>query len=944
VEEPFDAAPEAIGGVVEEFMESLEMDNVVMEASVASGGHVYMDGDRAHAVSQHTHYALRGSELSMLSLHDYCRLIAIKVKIASTDVVREDAPGRKCNGKFKFEDTHPLVNSHVQVLRSKVVTIRPCPPPPRMPEFTTAPPHAAGAKADLAEKAAAYFSVLFRPWSASALPDTSYLAWRDWCAELSTNSTAINRYRLSIMTRMSQGMATTSANLKASKKYRFQCARRWGSTGIDGTEPPPGRSAAADDDVGEVVQEASASDINAIERLQRLANPDRTHAQTLTKHLKHVSYVAACLNALGRTLPPVRLNAASVARPVVYDVRAWKSMSDLSAATLTALKASASISADADPALNLADPGRVNVVDPVVAWPSTDDLTLCQRSAVEKIKPFIQSRSAPNHSFLVIGGAGTGKSYFISHLHSCCLAAGVVIGQFGLRSGAYAAAAGMVLPNGQTLHSLVGLSKPKTGSHNETADYSNVFPKNPSAEVLLSLRAAWKNVGLLIIDEISMVSRPLLGCVSHRLSLILNNDADFGGLLVVLLGDFLQLPPIPQPSMAAASVQPKYEKPAGTPIFAKIFLLPFAQQKRCGDADWNRVIDTCRASGNLHALVPALKVLSVEEAARDPEWTFATIATTGNDVRAVLNSSQSSRWAAHYGLVKLRWRVPVQKWDGMMPDPADIDDVARTDVRLWQEFLPGLEVALCKNISSDATIKGVANGRRCSLFGVSYASASDQDLMMQQLSNALPGDVITLASPPDFVIVDLGPVRHIGDTTLLPINPATNGILLSITADDIDNVTCVVGDALRTATVKRFPFDFLFCVTFHKLQGMTLARLLLDLSYPVYMPFHTFELLNVAASRVRQGAHVRVLAPGFGHIADLKVNPATVAWRAGFDDAGGFWNKQRAEAAFAVAAAADALVGSKRARVTSARARPAVSVAAAPRVAQEGQRNQRPRI
>jgi hypothetical protein len=456
------------------------------------------------------------------------------------------------------------------------------------------------------------------------------------------------------------------------------------------------------------------------------------------------------------------------------------------------------------------------------------------------------------------------------------------------------------LPNGQTLHSLVGLSiKPQNGNGN-AAESINVFPKNPNAEQLLELRAAWKDIHVLIIDEISMVSRPLLGCVSRRLSLIRNNEADFGGLLTVMLGDFFQLPPIPPPSMAAASVQAEHWKPAGTPIaladaiFSKVYLLPFVEQKRCGDAAWNDVLDACRVSGNLHALVPALKVLSADEVAQDPEWSFATIATTGNDVRAVINSSQSTRWAVHKSLVKMRWRTPIHKWEGAPPDPADFENVAHTDVRLWQEFLPGLEVALNKNISSDATIKKVANGRRCCLYGVAYDSASDQDLMLQQLANALPGDVITLASPPDYVIVDLGDVRYLCDTTSLPTNPATGGILMSMKADDIDSVSCVVDAVLRTVSVKRFAYDFLFCVTFHKLQGMTLLRLLLDLSYPVYQPFHTFELLSVAASRVRHGAHVRVLAPGFGHIAELKVNPATVAWRAGFSDTGGVWDRARA--------------------------------------------------
>jgi hypothetical protein len=900
-------APAGIGGAAGEFLEELEMENVVLHVSASEGGRLYTEGDRVHPVSQHTHYALRGTELATFSLHDYCRLIAVK-PVAEVTRDKVDAPGRKCNGKFKFDESHPLHQSHVQVMRSKVTTVRPCPPPPRMPEFSTPPPFAAGPKARQAENAAAYFTVLFRPWSAYDMPDTSYVAWRDWCVGLSVTPTAINKYRLAVMTRMSQGMATRADNLKASKFYRFQCARRWGTTGIDGTEPPPGRSAVADDDDSGVERVVSEDALRAVEQLNRLANPDRTHAQSMTKHNKHVAYVTACSSALGTKLPPVRSVAASLSRPLSSDVLMWKTMSALTDATTDALNTG--ISADSG-VVNSTEPGRpVPVAE--INWPSMGTLSPSQRIAVETIRPHIQSRSAPNHAYVVIGGPGTGKSFFIEHIDACCVAAGAVIGHFGLRSGAYAAAAGMVLPQGQTLHSLVGLTTRGKRGDDDDETVLNVFPPPPSAEMLRKLRASWKGVGALIIDEISMVSRPLLGCVSHRLSLILNNEADFGGLLVVLSGDFLQLPPIPPPSMAAASVQPHFAKPAGTPIaladeiFKKVYLLPFVEQKRCDDAAWNTVLDDIRSSGTLRALVPALKVLSAEEVACDPEWSFATIATTGNDVRAVINSYQSSRWVAHKGLVKLRWRTPVHNWDGLPPDPHEADETARTDVRLWQEFVPGLEVSLCQNINAEVTSKGVANGRHCTLYGVTYSDATSQELMLQQLSNAMPGDVVTLTTPPDCVLVDLGNVRGLDDTASLPRNPATGGVLMSLKTDCIDKFQCVIDGVLRKLRVKRFPYDFLFCVTFHKLQGMTLIRLLLDLSYPVYMPFHSFELISVAASRVRQGAHVRVIAPGWGHISELTVNPATVAWRAGFDDAGGFWNKQRAVEAFAVAAAADA--------------------------------------
>jgi hypothetical protein len=48
---------------------------------------------------------------------------------------------------------------------------------------------------------------------------------------------------------------------------------------------------------------------------------------------------------------------------------------------------------------------------------------------------------------------------------------------------------------------------------------------------------------------------------------------------------------------------------------------------------------------------------------------------------------------------------------------------------------------------------------------------------------------------------------------------------MSLETDCIDKFECVIDGVLRKLRVKRFPYDFLFCVTFHKLQGMTLIRL-----------------------------------------------------------------------------------------------------------------------
>lgn len=53
-----------------------------------------------------------------------------------------------------------------------------------------------------------------------------------------------------------------------------------------------------------------------------------------------------------------------------------------------------------------------------------------------------------------------------------------------------------------------------------------------------------RNAIILIIDEISMISAETLDLVEAACRVIRNNDLPFGGLQIILVGDFFQLPPI----------------------------------------------------------------------------------------------------------------------------------------------------------------------------------------------------------------------------------------------------------------------------------------------------------------------------------------------------------------------------------------------------------------
>ena len=147
----------------------------------------------------------------------------------------------------------------------------------------------------------------------------------------------------------------------------------------------------------------------------------------------------------------------------------------------------------------------------------------------------------------VSGCGGTGKSFLIKTIREWALTAtdkGVaVVAPTGIAA---------VNINGITIHCPLVLSV----EHGKTPKYRPL-----SDDALKITRDVMRNVILLIIDEISMVSNVTLLCIHLRLAKIFQTEEVengwFGKRNMLFLGDLLQLPPV-------------FEGPVYTPLTAKL--------------------------------------------------------------------------------------------------------------------------------------------------------------------------------------------------------------------------------------------------------------------------------------------------------------------------------------------------------------------------------------
>lgn len=133
-----------------------------------------------------------------------------------------------------------------------------------------------------------------------------------------------------------------------------------------------------------------------------------------------------------------------------------------------------------------------------------------------------------NDNLFLTGSAGTGKSFTINKIVEYLIDNDI---KYGLTALTGCAAS---LIKGQTLHSYLNLGINKS---------INEIYKDLSTKYISKMRLL-KSLQTLIIDEVSMMSNELLELIDNLFKLIKSNDLPFGGIQIIMVGDFHQLPPI----------------------------------------------------------------------------------------------------------------------------------------------------------------------------------------------------------------------------------------------------------------------------------------------------------------------------------------------------------------------------------------------------------------
>ena len=430
------------------------------------------------------------------------------------------------------------------------------------------------------------------------------------------------------------------------------------------------------------------------------------------------------------------------------------------------------------------------------------------------------------------GSAGSGKTYTLNQYIDYLRARRVPV--------AVTASTGIAATHmsGTTIHSWSGI-----GIKDELSDrdLSNLSRKQFLADRL-------KDTAVLIIDEISMLHAKQINLVSQVLKHVRKNDKAFGGIQVVVAGDFFQLPPI---GSKGESNREKFAFMSEAWLDAKFHICYLSEQHR-------QVSEAANGGLDLDDILNQI---------RRQEVTFEAIAALEATYDQSVDIKRTRLYTHNLNVNKINdtelasLSSDMMRFESTSTGDSKLVETLKKTVRTQDELILkiGAKVMFIKN----NTELGVSNGTMGELIGFAAVKVDDSqdnsDALIENdedIDNSTDNEEGTAKQVKDKTKKDKDSDKKTAKTKKpttqkMPVVRLNSGREVIAEPEEwiIEDET---GEVL--ASYEQVPLCLAWAITIHKSQGMTLDAAEIDLS-------RTFELGQgyVALSRLKSLAGLQLL-------------------------------------------------------------------------------------
>lgn len=314
-----------------------------------------------------------------------------------------------------------------------------------------------------------------------------------------------------------------------------------------------------------------------------------------------------------------------------------------------------------------------------------------------------------------------------------------------------------------SIHSFLGMSI-------DELQPERVAKMDIKSRKLRKLKDRLEGLGALFVDEISTTASQLLLALDTVLRRIFNPDEPFGGIFVILLGDFGQLPPVQAKSLAELAVLSARRNDAGEnrtgdkdlveaeaarlfTMFRRMDLETAMRSQK--DPEWSAFTERFDPSFTDPPITPTdlekLKKMRLSPAllAENPCLEFATAGVLTNFEAKAINNLQIFRFAERLDDPVFRTISGVVCTGGFSVDAAEgyiAMDVGACE--LEQFWVRGMPVVVGERPPALSSSYGIANGRHGFFHSFGFddpaAATGDWSNHPRHFNN---GDVVMVPSP-----------------------------------------------------------------------------------------------------------------------------------------------------------------------------------------------------